>query len=169
MEPQTNRQIDQAISGVEALYAAVTGHPAPPLEGNYSPIPPEAEPIRYLEEQMERLVELASTGSEQPAEWTPAASVRQQNDDLIIELEIAGVRRDAIHLSVAGNLLTVRGHREAGATVQSSERPFGRFHRTLALPGDARPSEMKASLHDGVLSIRMPRAPAARPLDITID
>ncbi len=79
-----------------------------------------------------------------------------------ILLDLPGLTRAEIEVTCAANELTVSGHRARpelphGAEVQRSEGSYGRFRRTIALPGDVDPAGIKAKLENGVLKLTLPR------------
>lgn len=162
-------QIETTIARVEQLYQTVTGRDVPQTDGPYSPIPPEAEPGRYVEEQLARLLELVEGREPRQPTWSPAISVRRDGGDLVIEVELAGMDRSAVDVAATRNLLTIQGVRPPGPALQSSERPFGRFFRAITLPDDARAGQMTAHMRDGLLTIRIPRTASEQPHEVPID
>src|SRR5689334_15318867 len=88
--------IDDAIQQVERLYRTVTGKDAPATEPPYATIPPESDPTRYVEEQVERLMtalgQLPGTTPRMPT-WTPPLSVWENAREIAICIELPGVPR----------------------------------------------------------------------------
>ena len=155
--------IGQAIAQMERLYWTVTGREAPPLEAGYAPIPAEKDPVRHVEDQMDRLLGMmgrAGLGSAAAA-WTPTLSLWEADNEVVICLDLPGVSREALRLHVEGNLLMVTGERTLpsyeGAGLQWSERPVGTFRRAVPLPPLARNGEPTAKIRDGVLEVHVPR------------
>ena len=161
--------IGQAILQMERLYRTITGKDAPSGDTVYAAIPAEKDPARHVEEQLDRLMNVVSrTGLAAPqSAWTPSLSVWEAEKELVLCLDLPGVRREALTVQIEGNLLTVSGEREAlsyeGARLSWSERPQGAFRRTVLLPQVARHAEPFAQVKDGQLEIRIPRetVPAA--------
>jgi HSP20 family protein len=169
--------IESAIQQVERLYQSVVGQPPPPLgEEPYAGIPPEREPFQFVEEQIERLNQMLGATVErmnvrQP--WTPAASFWETPDAYVLQVDLPGVPRGAVQVNVAGSSLEIVGERPAPAIESRpgagmgqarprwSERVGGSFRRTVPLPGDADGSEVRASLRDGVLEVRLARRTGA--------
>jgi len=89
-----------------------------------------------------------------------------------VTVEIPGINADEVEIIMANGLLTIQGERSAareaaGEKIHRSERGYGVFRRTLALPSsyvDADKTE--ASVRDGVLEILVPKA--AEPQDTLI-
>jgi HSP20 family protein len=156
--------IDDAIHNVETLYRTITGKEAPAGEQPFAPIPPEKDPNRHVEEQMNRL--MAILGQVQPgaagAPWIPPVSVWETERETVVCIDVAGVARDELDVAVMQNLLTVSGQRRppegADLRLRASERPYGPFRRVLALPPGSATEQLAAHMHDGVLEVRVPRA-----------
>jgi HSP20 family protein len=81
--------------------------------------------------------------------------------ELVIQIDVPGVRREDVQLSMTGRMLDVRGTRTSpdlgAAAVRHSERPFGSFSRQLMLPPDAMTESVSAQIDCGVLTIRVAR------------
>jgi HSP20 family protein len=106
--------------------------------------------------------------------WAPALDVSENEEELLISAEVPGIARENLELSVTGNQLTLTGVKKSesdaeGANVHRAERSWGRFVRTVTLPGTVDPSsEVKAGLKDGVLTIRLAKRPEAKPRSIQV-
>jgi len=160
--------IDETIGQIERLYRTLTGREVPALgEQPYSTIPPERAPEDHVSEQLDRLVESLSEFSGRPsafARWTPAISVWESPKELLICVDLPGVSREAIRLSVTQGMLEVTGERQSrpsNAADQSKllyvEHPKGTFRRVIPLPPGVTVEELQAQMREGVLEIRMPR------------
>jgi HSP20 family protein len=173
---QPNAGIDDAIGQVEKLYRAVTGTDAPPIEAAYAPIPAEKDPSQHVEEQMNRLLELLGSVAQGPQTapvWTPPVTVWESDSEILVCVDLPGLRREQVQLLVQGNTLTVSGSRTTasdGFRLRSSEGGLGAFRRTLFFPGGIPSPEPNAQIRDGVLEIRVPKkAPAtATPRSVSI-
>src|SRR5215471_18036205 len=106
-------EIDDAIRQVETLYRTVTGREAPQTETPYAPIPPENDPQRHVELQIERLLAAMPQPQLPGRTWTPAIEVWESQTEIVVRVELAGVPREAIDIAVAQNLLSVSGRRSA--------------------------------------------------------
>jgi HSP20 family molecular chaperone IbpA len=104
--------------------------------------------------------------------WRPAIDISESQDAYRVTVEIPGIKADEVEITMANGLLTIYGERRAaaeaaGEKIHRSERGYGVFRRSLALPSsyvDADKTE--ASVRDGVLEILVPKA--AEPLDTLI-
>jgi HSP20 family protein len=76
------------------------------------------------------------------------------------EVELPGVPRDRVLVTVSGDYLVVRGERPytrpQNVPIRHQERSFGSFQRAIALPPRARRDGIEATLRDGVLVIAVP-------------
>jgi HSP20 family protein len=101
------------------------------------------------------------------ADWVPASDIYETEAEFIISLDLPGIDRGALEVSVDDNRLTVRGERplEEGAVRRSDGggrggggRPFGRFlSRFGPLPANVDQKNIAADYKDGVLSLRLPK------------
>src|SRR5262245_32561820 len=71
--------------------------------------------------------------------WSPVLDAYEDKDNLIVKVELPGMKNDQIELSLHDNTLTIVGERKAERTENNgdasrSERSFGRFQRTVTLP-----------------------------------
>ncbi len=96
--------------------------------------------------------------------WRPAADVYEAEDAILIRLEVAGIPRDQIHVTIDGDLLRVRGVRrppagEERGRPQQVEIAFGPFERALRIEAPFLRDGIRAKLEDGILVVSLPRKP----------
>jgi HSP20 family protein len=103
----------------------------------------------------------------------PSVNIWEENDAVLVELEVPGVTKDQLDLSVVGNELTVRINRpeveQEGVVYHRRERPVGNFSRVLELPSEVDANRVGAELHDGVLTVTLPKAESAKPRKIAVN
>ena len=97
--------------------------------------------------------------------WMPDVDVFEKNGKLIVRTDLPGMRQEDIDVSVEGDVLTIKGHREEEKEVKEedyycSERATGDFLRTVRLPEGAVADKVEAHYENGVLEVTIPR-PAA--------
>ena len=167
--------IDETIGQVEKLYRAVTGKDAPDVEAAYAPIPAEKDPSQHVEEQLNRLLGLLTPvqpGPDAAPTLAPAVSVWEGDAEILVCVDLPGLKREQVEVVVQGNTVTVSGSRPVsrdGLRLRCSERGVGAFRRTLLVPGGIRGSEPNAQMKDGVLELRFPREPqAAAPRPVAV-
>jgi HSP20 family protein len=98
----------------------------------------------------------------------PPADLRESDGGLRLAIELPGLTRDDIDVSIHGDALVVCGCKteesdDANATYRVSERRFGRFERVFPLPPDVDRGKIEAQFRDGVLKIELPKDPDATP------
>jgi HSP20 family protein len=105
--------------------------------------------------------------------WSPRVDVTEQKGELVVRVDLPGMKKDDVNVNVTEDAVTIHGERhreqeEERAGVYRSERTYGAFYRSIALPPGTVTDQAKASFKDGVLEIRMPAAPSAkgRPVEI---
>jgi HSP20 family protein len=96
------------------------------------------------------------------ADWVPASDIYETEAEFVIAIDLPGIDRGALEVSVDENRLTVRGERPAGVDGRRRSggggRPFGRFlSRFGPLPPTVDQKNIAAEYRDGVLSLRMPK------------
>jgi HSP20 family protein len=103
--------------------------------------------------------------------YEPAVEVTDTPEALVVRLQVPGVTKDELQLTVTNDTLTIRGHvREApeGNKVYQREFHYGPFSRTLTLPVPVQSERSSAQLKDGVLTITMPKRAQTPGHDIPI-
>ncbi len=131
--------------------------------------------LRHLQREMDRLVGRGEFGPAQRigGGTYPPINVFNGCDDIIVQCELAGVKRQDVDLSITGETLTIKGVKESSADeekvrFQRRERGSGEFSRTLVLPDKIACEGIDASLKAGVLTIRLPKSDAAKPQRIDV-
>ena len=134
--------------------------------------------VGEIQSEMNRLFDSWSgrgnTGGERM--WLPAIDVHETKDDFVLTLDIPGVSQKDVHISITGDLLTVKGERrfereteEPGQTYHRVERLYGKFERSVQLPTMVQTDKVKATYHDGVLTVKLPKAEEVKPREVKID
>ena len=105
--------------------------------------------------------------------WNPAVDIFEEKDNIVVKAELPGVSKEGISVDVKGRLLTIKGERSSDNEVKEGdyyhrERTFGRFQRTITLPGEVDPDAIKAEYSDGVLKITVAKPEAHKPKQITV-
>ena len=103
--------------------------------------------------------------------FTPLADVEETDDAYNVEIELPGVRIEDVSVELAGPHLTVSGERKERQRVgilRRQTRTVGRFRYEVVLPGEVDDAGVQASLHEGVLTVRVPKAASERPRRIPV-
>lgn len=118
-------------------------------------------------------------GAQAPAEgvsgraWLPAVDIREKNDALVFSMELPGLTKADIDITIENNVLTVAGERKfeketKGEEFHRLERSYGHFSRSFTLPTGVRTDKVDANFEHGVLNILLPKEEAAKPKKINI-
>ncbi len=136
------------------------------------------EQMNTLRDEINRLFEMPFGELSRPGEfftgWAPALDLREDKDHLVATVELPGLKKEDIEVSVHEGVLSVSGERsqekksESGETYRS-ERFYGRFHRTLSLSKPVKVEAIKAAYKDGILTITMPKTEEAKPKQIAVN
>ena len=114
----------------------------------------------------------APAGAPAGRTWLPAVDMHETKDDLVLKVELPGVREKDVTVSITGDLLTIRGERrwsEEDHKLLHVERAYGQFERLIQLPLEVQAEKVKATYRDGVLEITLPKAEELKPREIKID
>jgi len=102
----------------------------------------------------------------------PALNVWADDENLFVEAEIPGVKAEDLETYAVGKELTIKGRRflpsDGNQTFHRQERGNGEFTRILTLPVDVETEKVHAALRDGVLTLTLPKAKAAKPRKIEV-
>ena len=106
--------------------------------------------------------------------WMPVVDMHETKDDLVLRVEVPGVREKDVAVSITGDLLTIRGERRWEDESKDQkflhvERVYGQFERMIQLPMAVQTDKVKASYRDGVLEIKLPKAEELKPREIKIE
>jgi HSP20 family protein len=105
--------------------------------------------------------------------WLPAMDVVERTDSFTVTLDVPGVSHDAIDITFDQGALTIRGNRTAPEyreedKIYVSERTPGEFERVVRLPETIDADRIQASFDNGVVTIHVPKAEAARARKIAV-
>jgi HSP20 family protein len=132
-----------------------------------------------LQDRMNRLFEDASQrrsgeadgGDElERADWYPAADVNENENEYTVAVDLPGIDRATLDISVDDNRLTIRGERAGQQDVKQhrGECPRGKFLRTFSVPASVDQEDIRAEYKDGVLRVHLPRRPERKAQRVEI-
>jgi HSP20 family protein len=135
--------------------------------------------LAVLHDRMNRLFDetMTRTRNGDPAEltgsWTPSVDVFENGDRFDIVAELPGLGKDDVQIELKENVLTLRGERKfedeyKDQQVHRMERSYGAFVRSFSLPTQVEATKVEAKFKDGVLTVSVPKAAAAKPRLIPI-
>jgi HSP20 family protein len=133
-----------------------------------------------LQDRMNRLFEEAAErrgragdeeGEIERADWIPAADIYEDEREYLLALDLPGINRESLDVSLDEGRLTVRGERAQteGVGVRRAERPQGRFVRSFTLPDAVEREAIAADYKDGVLLLHLPKRSEKKSARVRIE
>ncbi|MEY2490405.1 MAG: hypothetical protein QOC70_2347 [Verrucomicrobiota bacterium] len=131
-----------------------------------------------LRNNLDTLLELpflANSGRQSQlfSEWTPALDLYQNNDNIVAVVELPGMRKEEIEISLHDGTLTISGERKEETSQENgaarTERSVGKFRRSITLPTRVDVNKVSATYKDGLLTVTLPKAEEAKPKQIPIN
>jgi HSP20 family protein len=127
------------------------------------------DPLRDLLALQERLEHLSDAGT---TGWTPPVDLYETADRFVLTAELPGLSRDDIEIEIHDGTLVLQGRRREPPVpceqYHRVERGHGTFARRFALPSAIDADRIAADFRDGVLTIVVPKSPAAVPRRIEV-
>lgn len=103
---------------------------------------------------------------------TPRADIYESQDELVLKLDMPGVREDGIDVRLERNVLSIEGRVEpvqrTGYELRHQEWSSGDWTRSFRLSSEVARDKISAKLTDGVLTLVLPKVEAARPRKIEV-
>lgn len=108
-----------------------------------------------------------------PVMWTPNTDLREDDNEIVIKMDIPGVKPDDVDIELTRDNLVVKGERkfediEKRKDYVRIERQFGTFQRSWTIATAVQADAIKAEFKDGVLAITLPKAEAAKPRKVQV-
>jgi HSP20 family protein len=133
------------------------------------------DPLREFEDlytQMGRLWESAfGPNTPTASAWSPLADLSETDNAYIVEVDVPGVKREDITVDLRDDELAVTGElkeTEREGLFRKRTRRTGQFDYRVTLPRNVDADNVDASLADGVLTVRIPKADVAKARRIQI-
>ncbi|NPB06714.1 MAG: Hsp20/alpha crystallin family protein [Aquificae bacterium] len=127
------------------------------------------EEVERFRREFDRLLEefLPVVRESEAPVFVPPVEVYETDKEVVIKVDLPGVSKEDVEITVKENAVTVRAERkeereESATNVIRSERFYGVVERVIPLPVEVNPEEAKAEYKDGVLIIRVPKAQVER-------
>lgn len=150
-------------------------HELMPRGNHWDPFAADFPSVQSILKEANELFERALTGRKSggPAFLAPRIEVLDRKDSVVIRAEVPGMEKKDIQLSMEDGSLVIRGetkreHENEKDGVLYSERSYGSFYRSVALPAEVDENNVKASYKDGVLSVTLQKSKKAEEKAKTI-
>ena len=138
------------------------------------------KPVRdlyHIQGEMDRFVNDffrgIPNGDSSHGDWSPAVDIRESENAILVSVEVPGMKKDDINISIQNNILAIKGEKVKNVEHENdnyhrSERAYGSFQRSFSLPTSVDPNKVKASYKEGVLTIELLKKEDAKPKEISI-
>jgi HSP20 family protein len=128
---------------------------------------------REMERLFDRFRETPWDPAEVMGEWAPTLDVSETKDAMIVKAELPGMESKDIAISLQGDLLTLKGEKtrekeEKDERYHRVERAYGTFVRAVRLPVTVDGGGVTASFKNGLLTVTLPKSPAAKGTTIPV-
>ena len=103
--------------------------------------------------------------------FNPEIDIRSTEEDLVFVCDVPGLKQEDLDVTLHEHVLTIKGARKlesAPGQHMLVGRSYGGFKRSYTLPSSLDEEKLSADLHDGVLTIRIPKVPKAKPFKVQI-
>jgi len=154
-------------------------------EERYTPYTPSSSNIYTENIEMETTEEIPRIPIEQEnnsfsrsqqqedGEGQLTIDVYQTENDIIVKSTIAGVKPEDLDVSISNDMLTIHGERRQEEEISEKnyyyqECYWGGFSRSVILPVDVLADKIEASMKNGILTIKMPKADNSRSKKIQV-
>ena len=140
----------------------------------YPLLRPAWENVVDFERDVDSLFDTFLGGTVSPqTRRVPAIDIRDAENQSVIAVELPGVAKEDVKISVDKGMLTISGERKEpglpeGSRALRNEISYGTFVRTLELPHPVKVEAISAELSNGILRLVLPKAEEARPRAISI-
>ncbi|MDX9703844.1 MAG: Hsp20/alpha crystallin family protein [Candidatus Auribacterota bacterium] len=117
---------------------------------------------------------LLNTDSAREGFFAPEVDITGNDDEITIKADLPGIDAKNVKIDVRDNVLTITGERKEENEKKEknyyrSERFFGTFQRSFALPDGLDQEKVKASYKNGVLTVAIPKSEKVKPKQISIE
>ena len=106
-----------------------------------------------------------------PAWELPPANIREEHDAYLLELEMPGVSKTGLEVTVENNELTIVGHRadtDPQGEVVYRESGHGDYRRTFEIDATIDTAKIAAKMEQGILRLTLPKAESLKPRKIKV-
>lgn len=107
--------------------------------------------------------------------WTPNTDVYETPETLVVKMEIAGIERDDLEITLNDRLLIIRGFRrdpcrqsEHRCQFRQMEIDYGHFERRIVIPRSVDGRHTRAQFHNGFLKIELPKSAQTEHATVTV-
>lgn len=130
-----------------------------------------------VQKEMSKMLSNFFTGDDEAfsglQNWYPSADILEGKDKYTVTMELPGVTKDNVKITLQENMLTVQGEKKQETESKDDnyhrvERSYGSFSRSFRMPSLVKTDKIDANYKDGVLTIVLPKAEEAKAKEIDI-
>jgi len=115
-----------------------------------------------------------NTESSEAVHWAPRVEVEENEEEFLMNVEIPGLKKKDIDISVKDNVITISGEKKEkvhkkDAQCHLNEILYGKFSRSFQLPNNVDVDKIKGNWEDGILTVQIPKTEVAKPRKIDIN
>jgi len=107
------------------------------------------------------------------ADWVPPVDIHETDKEFLVKADIPEVKKEDVKITIEDGVLTLQGERkiekeEKGKRFHRTERLYGSFYRSFALPNEVDEAKAVAEFKDGMLTLHLPKSERAKPKTIEV-
>ena len=127
----------------------------------------------YDQHLHESLAYLSLPAPASQSAWSPNTDVFETPESLIVKMEIAGINRDDLEITLNDRVLLVRGHRkdpcrQRRCSFRQMEIDYGPFERRIVIPRSVDGGHVRAQFNNGFLHIELPKSQQSEHTTVTV-
>jgi HSP20 family protein len=128
---------------------------------------------RLFDDSFSRLRGPFSSEALEGGSWSPAVDIVESDNEIVLKADLPGLDPKDVEIHVQNGTLTLKGERKFTSDVKEDdcrrvERVYGSFLRSFSLPQTVDPDKVEADYGNGVLEVRLPKRPEAKPKQIKV-
>jgi HSP20 family protein len=106
--------------------------------------------------------------------WAPRADIHETDKEVLIDLELPGIKKEEIEVEVKNSTLTISGERKQERKTETPEgsrieRHYGTFERSFTLPDTVSEEKITAAYANGVLTLTLPKIEKVLPKEVKVE
>jgi len=128
--------------------------------------------VSTLDRMLDDVMGSAFGTATNPRTFNPSVDIRTSEDEVVFVCDVPGVKSDELEITLENHVLTLKGVRKFEERQNQQVllgRTYGTFSRSFTLPDSLDEDHLSAELADGVLTVKIPRHPKAKPRKIAIN
>lgn len=142
----------------------------------WAPVTDLSSEFVNMQKEIDRMFDRFRGGITDPSVTTdlwPSVDIVENENDFVVNVELPGVRREDVKITVNEGVLTVKGEKKQEREPKEDqyrrlERAFGTFERSFTLPTTVQSDRIGANFNNGVLTITIPKAEQAKSREIEV-